>query len=195
MIVLSRGCAAPAPHDDPPDGVCARMPTLNWRRTCSSEGSVGNAAAQDRSARGNDRAASRNRFDVGSTFAPSFTAKSSWAKARPTASGTPRCANSSLDPSAHCSGEGDASAAATDPSPTGVDAQAGIEAFVKKMDEDNLRTLEEMRVFGEGVLKAAVAEIIEKGCRSKGLAFPRGFKPDAVQGEEGDESPDRPPSY
>ena len=76
-----------------------------------------------------------------------------------------------------------------------MDAQAGIEAFVKNIDEDNLRTLEELRAIGEGVLKAAVAEIIEKECRSRGLVSPSGFKPETMQEEEGDESPDRPPSY
>ena len=63
------------------------------------------------------------------------------------------------------------------------------------MDEDNLLTLERMRVFGDGVLKAAVAEIVRKGCLSKGLAVPKGFKPETVQEDEGDESPDMPPSY
>ena len=90
-------------------------------------------------------------------------------------SATPRWADSSLDPSAHGSGEGDAPVAATGPSPTGVEAQAEIEARVKNMDEDKLLALEEMRVFGKGVLAEAAADIVEKESRSKGLAVPSGF--------------------
>ena len=48
---------------------------------------------------------------------------------------TAQAAVAGVDPS---SPEGDAPAAATDPSPTGVEAQAGMEARVKRMYNDHL---------------------------------------------------------
>ena len=110
-------------------------------------------------------------------------------------SATPRCADSSLDPSAHGSGEGDAPVAATDPSPTGVEAQAEMEARVQRMYNDNLLALGEARVLGKCFLAEAVEDIVDSEMRSRGLAVPSGFEPEAVQEEEGDESSDRPPSY
>ena len=132
---LEKVWAAPVPHAGPLEGVWARRRTRTWRRPPPRKGSVGLAAAQDRSARGGDAAASRDRSDVGSTYVPAPTAKPRWTRVRPTVSATPRWADSSLDPSAHGSGEGDAPVAATDPSPTGVEAQAEMEARIKNIDD------------------------------------------------------------
>ena len=185
--------AAPVPHDGPREGVWARWRTRTWRRPPPRKGSVGLAAAQDRSARGSDPAASRDRGEVGSIFAPPSTAKPRWTRVNNAGSATPRSADSSLDPSAHGSGEGDAPVAATDPSPTGVEAQAEMEARVQRMYNDNLLALSPL--LGKGFLAEAVADIVDREVRSRGLAVPSGFQSEAAQEEEGDESSGRPPSY
>ena len=118
---------------------------------------MGLAAAQDRSARGSDPAASRDRSEVGSIFAPPSTPKPRWTRVTNAGSATPRSADSSLDPSAHGSGEGDAPVAATDPSPTGVEGQAEMEARVQRMNSDDLLKLGEARV--KGFLAEAVEDL------------------------------------
>ena len=127
-------------------------------------------------------------------FAPASTAKPRWKRASNAGSATPRprWADSCPDPSAHGSGEGDAPVAATDPSPTGVEAQAEMEARVKRMYNDHLLALSPL--LGKGFLAEAVADIVDREVRSRGLAVPNGFQSEAAQEEEGDESSDRPPS-
>ena len=183
--------AAPVPHDGPLEGVWARRRTRAWRRPSPREGSVGLAAAQDRSARGNDPAASRDRSDAGSTLAPASTAKPRWTRANNAGLATPRWADSCPDGSADGSGEGDAPVASTDPSPTGVEAQAEMDARVQRMNNDDLLALSQAQ---KGFLAEAVADIVDREVRSRGLAVPSGFQSEAAQEEEGDESSDRPPS-
>ena len=68
-----------------------------------------------------------------------------------------------------------------------------MEARVKRMDKDNLLALSPL--LGKGFLAEAVADIVDREVRSRGLAVPSGFQSEAVQEEEGDESSGRPPSY
>ena len=106
---------------------------------------------------------------------------------------TPRdCwADSCPDPSAHDSGEGDAPVASTDPSPTGVEAQAAqIEATVKEMGNDELLVLSHVL----GFLDKAFAEIVGRELHSRELVVPHGFKPSAVKQEKCDDRSGRPPS-
>ena len=185
--------SAPVPHDGPLEGVWARR-TRTWQRPSPRKGSVGLAASQDRSARGNDPAASRDRSDAGSSFTQPYTAKPRWTRANNAGSDTPRWADSCPIASAHGSGEGDAPVASTDPSPTGVEPQAAqMEAGVKEMDNEKLRALS--HIMGLSFFGKAVADIVGGELHSRGLAVPHGFKPSAVEKEKGDESPGRPPSY
>ena len=102
-------------------------------------------------------------------------------------------ADSCPDGSADGSGEGDAPVASTDPSPTGVEAQdVQMQRQVKEMCNEDLLALS--RLLGQGFLAEAVAEIVGRELRSRGLAVPHGFKLLAVKQEEGDEPSGKPPS-
>ena len=192
MIVLPRGCGLrPPPSMVLSMGVWARTRTL--RRPSPRKESVGLAAAQDRSARGNDPAASRDRSDAGagSTLAPAFAAKPRWARANNAGLATPRAR--CPDAPAHGSGEGDAPVASTDPSSTGVEAQAAqMEAKLKDIGNDEFRASSSL--LGTGFLNKAVAGIVGGELHSRGLAAPYGFKPSAVKQEECDDLSGRPPS-
>ena len=66
-----------------------------------------------------------------------------------------------------------------------------MEARVQRMNNDDLLALGQAQ---KGFLAEAVADVVDKEMRKRGLAVPSGFEPEAVQEEEGDESSDRPPS-
>ena len=68
-----------------------------------------------------------------------------------------------------------------------------MEAWVKRMYDDNRLALSPL--LGKGFLAEAVADIVDREVRSRGLAAPIGFESEAVKEEEEDESPGRPPSY
>ena len=75
----------------------------------------------------------------------------------------------------------------------GVEAQAAqMETQVKGMGNDELLALSPL--LGQGFLAEAVAEIVGKELRSRGLAVPHGFKPSAVKQEECDDLSGRPPT-
>ena len=181
----------PVPHDGPLEGVWAR--TRTWRDPSPRKESVGLAAAKDRSARGSDPAASRDPSDVGPTLDPAVATRPRWARANNVGWATPRegWADSCPDPSARDSGEGDAPVASTDPSPTGVEAQAAqMEAKAKVMSNDELLALSPLL----GVLDKALAEIVGRELHSRELVVPHGFKPSAVKQEKCDERSGRPSS-
>ena len=74
----------------------------------------------------------------------------------------------------------------------GVEAQAAqMETQVKGMGNGELLALSPF--LESGILAEAVAEVVGRELRSRGLAVPHGFKPSAVKQEECDDLSGRPP--
>ena len=101
--------------------------------------------------------------------------------------------HSPADASTHARGEGDASAASADPSPTLMETQAGQTIDEVKMIDENIKALS--RHEGGGVLEESAAKIARGEIQGSQLAAPHNVEQMDAVDKEDTESSGRPPSY